>query len=61
LAEPIIDRERDVVIEYESKQMIPLVYHEVETSPLRVTVSPGKNVINLELDSKAVITRQPRQ
>ena len=53
LDEPYIDKAQDALIEYDSKEMLPVVYTEIHTSPLKATVNAGPNTINLELDSKA--------
>jgi hypothetical protein len=54
IEKPYFDPKQDAVIKFESKEMIPLAYTDVETSPLTATVIKGKNVIDLKLDSKVI-------
>ncbi|MDR0335873.1 MAG: carboxypeptidase-like regulatory domain-containing protein [Planctomycetaceae bacterium] len=58
LEKPYFDPAQDAVIKFESNEMIPLVYTDVETSPLTATVVKGNNVINLPLDSKAISSKK---
>ena len=57
LDKPYIDKEQDALIEFESKELLPLVYTDIAYSPLRTSVVAGNNVIDLKLDSKAVRSR----
>ena len=50
LDEPYLDR--DALVRFESKELLPVIYTEVSNTPLSATVVPGKNEINLILDSK---------
>ncbi|MDR1385305.1 MAG: carboxypeptidase-like regulatory domain-containing protein [Planctomycetaceae bacterium] len=54
IEKPYFDPTQDAVIKFESKEMIPLAYTDVETSPLTATVRKGNNVIDLKLDSKII-------
>jgi len=60
LDEPYVDHAQDALIQFESKEMLPAVYTEIQHTPLTATVAPGKNEINFALDSKAVIERPGR-
>jgi hypothetical protein len=51
---PYFDPKQDAVIKFESKEMLPAAYTDVEFSPLTVTVIKGKNTIDLKLDSHVV-------
>jgi hypothetical protein len=54
IEKPYFDPKQDAVIKFESKELIPLAYTDVETSPLTTTVTKGKNVIDLKLDSNVI-------
>lgn len=54
LEKPYADVKQDALITHESKEMLPSAYTEVEFSPLTATVKPGKNVIDLKLESSVV-------
>ncbi|MDR3196945.1 MAG: hypothetical protein LBU34_03660 [Planctomycetaceae bacterium] len=54
IEKPYFDPAQDAVIKFESKEMVPLAYTDVETSPLTVTVAEGKNIIDLKLDSNVI-------
>jgi hypothetical protein len=54
IEKPYYDSKQDAVIKFESKEELPMAYTDVETSPLTVTVSKGKNTINLKLESNAI-------
>ncbi|MDR1270886.1 MAG: carboxypeptidase-like regulatory domain-containing protein [Planctomycetaceae bacterium] len=54
IEKPYFDPKQDAVIKFESKEIIPLAYTDVETSPLMTTVTKGKNVIDLKLDSNVI-------
>jgi hypothetical protein len=51
---PYYDPKQDAVIKFESKELLPAAYTDVEFSPLTVTVINGKNVIDLKLNSNVV-------
>ena len=52
LAEPYYDPAQDAVVKFKSEEKLPVIYTDIKDSPLRVTVAPGANTINLELESK---------
>jgi hypothetical protein len=54
IEKPYFDPKQDAVIKFESKEMIPLAYTDVETSPLTATVIKGKNIIDLKLNSNVI-------
>jgi hypothetical protein len=54
IEKPYFDPKQDAVIKFESKEMIPLAYTDVETSLLTATVTKGKNVIDLKLNSNVI-------
>ena len=56
LAEPYIDYAQDALIKFKSEEKLPAIYTDIKDSPLKATVAPGKNVIDLPLDSKTVST-----
>jgi hypothetical protein len=51
LDEPYINIADDSWVRFRSEEMLPGVYTEIETSPLRATVVTGNNTIDLELHS----------
>ncbi|MGL4942266.1 MAG: hypothetical protein ACRC46_03640 [Thermoguttaceae bacterium] len=54
LDKPYVDMKQDALITHESKEMLPSAYTEVDFSPLTATVTKGKNVIDIKLESKVV-------
>ena len=54
LAEPYIDYAQDALVKFKSEEKMPTIYIEIKDSPLKATVAPGNNVIDLKLDSKPV-------
>lgn len=54
---PYVDKEQDALIKFKSEEKLPLVYTDIESSPLEATVTAGSNVIDFPLDSKAVRAR----